>query len=143
MFAFTKQEQRFVLLLLFAFIVGLGVKLVRNHTTTTDDAWSIEKENIYQEFQSRSQTHAIEASAEIQQHDSRSISKTALIDAININTASSEELQLLPRIGPATADKIITARTEHGPFETIEDIQNVKGIGPKTFETIKEYIKTE
>jgi len=143
MFAFTKQEQRFVLLLLFAFIVGLGVKLLRNHTTTTDDAWSTEKENIYQEFQSRSQTQAIEASAEIQQHDSRSISKTALIDAININTASSEELQLLPRIGPATAAKIIAARTEHGPFVTIQDIQNVKGIGPKTFETIKEYIKTE
>lgn len=56
---------------------------------------------------------------------------------ININTAPSAELETLPRIGPATALKIIAYREANGPFETIEEIQDVPGIGPATFEGIK------
>lgn len=59
---------------------------------------------------------------------------------ININTASSEELQTLPGIGPALARRIIDYRTENGPFTTIEDIMDVSGIGPATFERIKDLI---
>jgi competence protein ComEA len=59
---------------------------------------------------------------------------------ININTASSTELQTLPGIGPATAEQIIRYRTEHGPFQQIEDIMNVAGIGPATFDSIQTLI---
>lgn len=59
---------------------------------------------------------------------------------ININTASLEELQTLSGIGPKTAEKIINHRQEK-KFEKIEDIQNVSGIGEKTFEDIKENIR--
>ncbi len=59
---------------------------------------------------------------------------------ININTASATELESLPRIGPATAQKIIAYREANGPFQTIEDIQNVPGIGPATFEGFKDMI---
>ena len=61
-------------------------------------------------------------------------------DLININTATLEELDGLPGIGPTTAQKIIDYRSENGPFGAIEDIMNVSGIGPATFEDIRDLI---
>ena len=55
---------------------------------------------------------------------------------ININAASAEELQVLPGIGPVYAERIVQYRRDHGPFQRIEDITQVKGIGPKTLEQI-------
>lgn len=59
---------------------------------------------------------------------------------VNINQASSEELQTLNGVGPATAAKIIEYREQNGSFQKIEDIQNISGIGEKTFEKLKAYI---
>lgn len=53
---------------------------------------------------------------------------------VNINTAGAVELDKLPGIGPALAERIIQYRTEHGPFGSPEDLKNVSGIGPKTYE---------
>jgi competence protein ComEA len=61
-------------------------------------------------------------------------------DLININSASLDQLESLPGIGPTTAQNIIDYRTEHGPFAHIEDILNVAGIGPATFDSIKDLI---
>ena len=60
---------------------------------------------------------------------------------VDLNTATSEELQTLNGVGPATADKILKYREEAGYFKSIEDIKNVDGIGDKTFSDLKEYIK--
>ena len=62
---------------------------------------------------------------------------------ININTATQRELESLPGIGPVTAQKIITYRQENGSFTEIEAIQNVSGIGPATFEKLKDLITVE
>lgn len=62
-------------------------------------------------------------------------------ERININTAGSEELQLLDGIGPVTAQKIIEYREENGRFRSIEDIKEVSGIGDKTFEKFKDDIR--
>lgn len=59
---------------------------------------------------------------------------------IDINSASIEELDKLPGIGPAKAQKIIDYREQNGPFKAIDDIQQVSGIGPATFENIKDLI---
>ena len=59
---------------------------------------------------------------------------------ININTATLEELDTLPNIGPAYAQAIVDYRNEHGPFKTIEDIKNVPHIGDSTFEKIRDKI---
>ena len=61
-------------------------------------------------------------------------------ELIDINTASLEELDTLPGIGPTTAQKIIDYREENGRFEAIEDIVNVSGIGAATYEEIKDLI---
>jgi competence protein ComEA len=61
-------------------------------------------------------------------------------ERININTATLEELDSLPGIGPTLAQRIIDYRTENGPFTAIEDIMDVSGIGPVIFENIKDLI---
>ena len=62
---------------------------------------------------------------------------------IDINTATEQQLMLLPGIGETTAKRIIEYRTEHNGFSTIEDIMHVSGIGEKKFEQMKPYIKVE
>lgn len=59
---------------------------------------------------------------------------------VNVNTASSEELQTLPGVGPATAQAIIDFRTENGGFTSVEDLLDVKGIGPVTLEDLKDRV---
>ena len=59
---------------------------------------------------------------------------------ININTATEEELDTLPGIGPSTAAKIIDYRKENGKFKSIEEIKEVSGIGDAKYEKIKDLI---
>lgn len=61
-------------------------------------------------------------------------------DKVNLNTATSEELQTLNGVGPATAEKILNYRQENGSFRSIEDLKNISGIGDKTFEKLKDHI---
>jgi len=65
---------------------------------------------------------------------------TSTTELIDINTASSVELEELPGIGPTTAQKIVEYREQNGPFLSTEDIINVSGIGPGTYERIKDLI---
>ena len=62
---------------------------------------------------------------------------------VNINTADSEQLSLLPRVGPTVAQRIVDFRQENGRFQTLEDLMLVRGIGEKTFELIKPHITLE
>ncbi len=62
---------------------------------------------------------------------------------VNINTATASELDALPGIGPTTAQMIVDYRLQHGPFQFIQDIQNVPGVGPSTYDGIKDYITVE
>ena len=59
---------------------------------------------------------------------------------LNINTASAKELQTLPNIGERMAERIIDYRTQHGNFTSVDALQRVKGIGPKTIEKLKPLI---
>ena len=60
--------------------------------------------------------------------------------SININTAQRGELERLPGIGPVLAERIIFYRQTAGGFKAIEEIRNVKGIGDRKFEKIKDMI---
>jgi comEA protein len=59
---------------------------------------------------------------------------------VNINTASASELEILPRVGPKVAQRIVDFRTKNGNFKRIEEIMKVQGIGEKVFENIKDLI---
>lgn len=59
---------------------------------------------------------------------------------LNINTASTEELQTLPNIGEATAQRILDYRTQHGDFDSVDALQNVRGIGAKTLEKLRPFV---
>jgi competence protein ComEA len=59
---------------------------------------------------------------------------------ININTASKETLMQLPGIGEVKAQAIIDFRNQNGPFTSLDQIQEVNGIGPATFEKLKDLI---
>jgi comEA protein len=59
---------------------------------------------------------------------------------VNINTATSEELQQVPGIGPVTADKILQMRRSYGAFKSVDDLLAVKGLGKKRLEKMRKYL---
>ena len=60
---------------------------------------------------------------------------------INLNTAGIDELKKLPGIGSVLAQRIIDYRNEHGPFQSIDDLVNVNGIGKSVLERIADMVK--
>jgi len=76
-------------------------------------------------------------------NDNDSSNNKASNTKININTATLEELDTLPGIGPSTAAKIVAYREQNGEFKTIEDIMNVSGIGQSKFNNIKDFITVD
>ncbi len=69
--------------------------------------------------------------------------KVASVDAININTATVEELDLLPHIGRKTAESIVEFRTANGPFRRAEHLMQIRGISEERFLELRPFIKTE
>lgn len=59
---------------------------------------------------------------------------------INLNTADATALETLPRVGPATAQKIIDWRTKNGRFRSVQDLRSVSGIGDATFDQLKDLV---
>lgn len=66
--------------------------------------------------------------------------KTETSKQVSLNDGSKTELESLPGIGASKAEAIIIYRTEHGKFQSIEEIKNVSGIGEATFAKIKQYL---
>ena len=64
-------------------------------------------------------------------------------ETVELNTATAAELRSLPGIGERTAQRIIDYREEHGGFEKIEDLMNVRGIGERTFLRLRPLIRVD
>ncbi len=62
-------------------------------------------------------------------------------EPLNVNRATAEELERLPRIGPVLARRIVAFREAHGPFRRLEDLEAVPGIGPKTLAELAPFVK--
>ena len=66
-----------------------------------------------------------------------------LTGVVNINTATHEELQLLPGIGEARAHAVIAERKRSGGFKTVDDLVEVKGIGESAIKRLRPFVRTE
>ena len=67
--------------------------------------------------------------------------ETAPGQPVSLNNATAEQLDQLDGVGPATAQKILEFRKEHGGFASIDDLKQVSGIGPKRFDALKEKVR--
>ncbi len=75
------------------------------------------------------------------QSSSRHSKALPALGSVNINTANEQELCELPGVGPTTASQIIQYRSSHGSFQSIDELDNVKGIGPKKLANIRPYCR--
>ena len=60
---------------------------------------------------------------------------------VNVNSAGVRELSQLPGLGPATAQRIVDHRREHGPFASLDALLDVPGIGPRTLEDLRPHLR--
>ena len=79
----------------------------------------------------------------ISQAEDESNPKHLDLETVNINTATLEQHQTLPGIGPALAQRIIDHREANGPFPSAAHLVQVEGIGEKTLDTIIDYISVQ
>lgn len=66
--------------------------------------------------------------------------KKAVAGKLNLNTATEDQLMLLPTVGPAKAERIVTWRKKNGGFKRIADLRRVKGFGFKTFKRLEPFL---
>lgn len=64
----------------------------------------------------------------------------AVSPTVNLNTATAAQLDALPRVGPVTAERILTWRAQNGPFRSVDQLQEVPGIGDATFAGLREMV---
>ena len=112
---------------------------------TTEDA-DLDRINLAQELNDQMHVHVPcvgEETTPVAPSGTGGGSDDAPDARININTASAKQLESLPGIGPTMATRIVEYRTAHGPFTRPEDIVDVNGIGPTTYEKLKDRITVE
>jgi comEA protein len=125
-FSFTPQETKALLFLLAALLVGSGITLYKRSHPRFAPGLILEQKRVDAADQDQSDLNEEQQGAKI-----------------NINQATTDQLQLLPGVGPALSKRIVECRRANGRFERIEDLMQVRGIGPKTFERMRDYLTVE
>jgi comEA protein len=127
MIGFTRQERRILFFLVAALLAGSIVSLIRQRFSKPLPEISV---------------ISPEPSEEIAQADSFSLNVEPKDspERVDINTATCEQLQSLPGIGPQMARRIVEFRDLHGAFSSVQEITAVRGIGQKTFLRLRDRI---
>ncbi|MCX6137996.1 MAG: helix-hairpin-helix domain-containing protein [Ignavibacteriales bacterium] len=120
--SFTRNEQKILLFLAVLFLAGAAIKVYRS-SVVPPRAPRFDYSESDSVFAARSTIPAAPSSIKQQ--------------PVNINAAGVEELDGLPGIGPSMARQIVEYRNEHGPFKSLQDLRNIKGLGPKKLEKLQ------
>jgi competence protein ComEA len=66
---------------------------------------------------------------------------TSPADPVDLNAATLEQLDALPGVGPATAQAIVAYRSKHGPFQSVDGLADVPGIGPARLDALRDLVR--
>ncbi len=168
LFSFTPQEIRALLFLLAALLIGSGItiykrqyldfapELVFNRSSSNsleekrqsgeaskDTSYRVSEGSLaspIQDLGAQGPGPQSENQSQASEFGISSAQQSPSKRKIDLNSASASELELLPHIGPVLSQRIVDYRKSNGKFQRIEDLMNVSGIGPKTFEKIEDFI---
>ena len=142
MLDFTPTEKRGLIITAAIILVAAVIQWLRPHYYYHENVdYSISDSIFYRSSQLNAASFIAEKPVTEQKKKATKSSKAPNLNSIDLNTATKSELEQLPRIGPKTAERIIEYREAHNGFRSNKDLMLVKGIGPKTFENIKPYLK--
>ncbi|MCK9408975.1 MAG: helix-hairpin-helix domain-containing protein [Bacteriovoracaceae bacterium] len=130
-FAFTKNEQKVFLFLSAVLMAGVAVKAYKAYIAPPVRT-SFDYSASDSVFFARSSSAVADSGTTIQ-----------VPAVVNLNTATKEQLMLLPGIGEAMAERIMLHRLEKGKFKRMDELKKVKGIGEKKYEKLKSHIEVK
>jgi comEA protein len=133
-FIFTPQESKAVIFLVVILLLGSGVTLYKKYHP--DFAPEL---LLRGEWSRESKVKVPAKSSTVKENENLIPSE----GKINLNTATLKELEFLPGIGKELGKRILDYRERQGGFSNIEELQKIKGIGPKTFDKLKNLVSTE
>jgi competence protein ComEA len=152
----TNAEATALGTLLGLFLLGMAVKYVGAFEPPFDDSIYAEVDSLFALGVSRLQNPGLIADASLAEvgvstetdqseraqspPPRRATSSPPLAGSVDINSAGRADLQRLPGIGPALADRILEYRSAHGPFSSESQLTAVSGIGPKTLDKLRPHI---
>ena len=141
-FGFTPNEIKVVLVLTATFLTGVAIRWYRSSWVGQPAQFGYAREDsIFLERSRRLLEPDSSVNSQNKAGKKQSAKKTQLLPhSIDLNKADSDKLQLLPGIGKAYADRVISYRKSHGPFNSVDDLDHVKGIGKKTIERLRPYV---